>query len=118
MNYFKINGIDFSHNVNELIVKSTTVYRAQTNAIGDTVVDRAKTKKIIEVGIIPLNDLERVALMSEVENFTVTLSFLNPNTGMLEEDVVCIIPETEIEYYTIQADKVLTRAYKLEFTEL
>lgn len=118
MTYFKINDIDFSHCVNELIVKNATVYRAQTNAAGNTVVDRAKTKRIIEVGIIPLEDADRVTLMNEVNGFQVSLSFMNPNTGILEENVVCIIPESEIEYYTIRADKVMTRAYKLEFTEL
>lgn len=110
--------MDFSRFVSELHVKKTANYAAQTNAAGNTIVDYINSKRVIEVGIIPLDDESMVELLDEVNTFNVTLSFLNPNTGTLEDKVSCIIPDTNIEYYTIQAGKVLYKALKLKFIEL
>lgn len=118
MSYFKINDIDFSNCVNELKVNSSATYSAQTNAAGDTVVDFINRKRKIDVGIIPLNSEAAKALLEAVEGFEVSLSFLNPLTNQLEEGVNCIIPSTDVDYYTIQADKVMVNGFKLKFTEL
>lgn len=118
MTYFKIGGNDYSMFVNELNVSTDTNYNAQTNAAGDTVVDYINKKRSIEVGIIPLNDTIMKQLQEDIAAFNVTISFLNPKTNILEEGVNCIIPSNEVEYYTIQADKVLFNALSLEFTEL
>lgn len=117
MSYFKINNNDYSMYVNELKVIANTTYRAQTNAAGDTVVDNQKAKRSIEVGIIPLSDTIMKQIMEDVEGFQVEISFLNPNTAAIET-VLCIIPASEIEYYTIRADKVQFKAFNLKFTEL
>lgn len=117
MSYFKINNNDYSMYVNELKVKTSTTYRAQTNAAGDTVVDNQKAKRTIEVGIIPLSDTIVKQIMEDVEAFKVNISFLNPNTAVVET-VLCIIPSNEVEYYTIRADKVQFKAFNLKFTEL
>ena len=117
MAYFKIGKTDFSNIVNELKVDKTSNYNSQTNAAGDTVVDYINTKRIIEVGIIPLDDTVMAELQTAINDFKVMISFRNPKTNQLET-IFCIIPESGIEYYTIQANKVMYKAFKLKFIEL
>lgn len=118
MAYFKIGDVDYSMYVNELNISKQANYTAQTNAAGDTRVDLINHKRVIEVGIIPLNDTVMAQLLTDLDAFNVSLSFRNPITNELEEGVNCIIPERAVEYYTIQANKVLYKAFRLEFTEL
>lgn len=116
MAYFKIGKTDFSNIVNELKIDNTSNYNSQTNAAGDTVVDYINTKRIIEVGIIPLDDTTMAELQTAINDFNVMISFRNPKTNQLET-IFCIIPESGIEYYTIQANKVMYKAFKLKFIE-
>lgn len=118
MAFFKINGVDYSMYVNELTISKEANYNAQTNAAGNTVVDYINTKREIEVGIIPLDAQTLSQLMTAIDSFNVSISFLNPVTGALEEDINCIIPDDSVEYYTIQAHRVMTKAFKLKFSEL
>lgn len=118
MAYFKIDGVDFSHIVSELRVGRAANYTAQVNAAGNTVVDYINTKRTIEVGIIPLDDSAMAELLGAVDGFSVTLAYRDPITNVLEEGVACIVPEAEVDYYTIQGGKVLYNAFTLEFTEL
>lgn len=118
MAYFKINGNDFSMYVSELNIKKAHNYNAQTNAAGDTIVDYINSKREIEVGIIALDSSVMPQLLELIDGFNVSLSFRNPKTNELEEDVACIIPDNEVQYYTIQAGKVMYKALSLTFTEL
>ena len=118
MAYFKIGDTDYSAFVNSLKVSNTHTYNSQTNAAGDTVVDYINNKRTIEVGIIPLTDANMASIQAAINAFHVNVSFRNPQTNQLEENVDCIIPENEVEYYTIQADKVMYEAMTLTFTEL
>lgn len=118
MAYFKINDIDFSKYVNSLKINKANVYNAQTNAAGDTVVDYINSKRTIEVGIIPLDAEAMAELQLAIDNFNVSISFRNPKTNVLEEGVNCIIPANGVEYYTIQANKVMYNTFTLTFTEL
>ena len=117
MAYFKIGSTDFSNIVNELKVDNTSNYNSQTNAAGDTVVDYINTKRIIEVGIIPLDDTDMANLQTAINDFDVMISFRNPRTNQLET-IFCIIPESGVEYYTIQANKVMYKAFRIKFIEL
>ena len=117
MAYFKIDDIDYSMYVNQLKVNKNTIYNSQTNAAGNTVVDYINTKRVIEVGIIPLNDTVMAQLQASIDAFNVSISFRNPKTNALET-INCIIPEDGIEYYTIQDGKVMYNAFSLTFTEL
>ena len=117
MTYFKINDIDFSAYVCELIVSKEAKYNAQTNAAGNTVVDYICSKREIEVRIIALDADIAKEILREVDKFNVAISFLNPTTNALEI-VNCIIPEEEVEYYTIQANKVMLKEFKMKFSEL
>lgn len=118
MSYFKIGENDYSAYVNELKVKDSMTYRAQTNAAGNTVVDNMNAKREVEVGIIPLDNSVMKNLLTDVHQFEVLLSFRNPRTDELEENVKCIIPTHEVEYYTIRVNKVSYKAFKLTFVEL
>lgn len=118
MAYFKIGTVDFSAYCSELIVNKTANYTAQTNAAGNTVVDFINHKRTIEVGIIPLDSATMSTLQNIIGAFNVSISFRNPQTGELENGVNVIIPESNVEYYTIQSNKVQFKALKLEFIEL
>ena len=118
MAYFKIGDKDFSKYVRELTIEKQHNYNAQTNAAGDTVVDYINSKRTVEVGIITVNESVAQEILNAVDAFNVLISFRDPRTGALVEGMNCIIPETEIDYYTIQTDKVLVNEFELEFTEL
>jgi hypothetical protein len=118
MAYFKIGEKDYSNIVNSLKVIKNSNYVAQTNAAGDTVVDFINHKRTIEVGIIPLSDASMAPLQADLDAFNVSISFRNPQTNVLEENVNCIIPSGEIEYYTIQTGNVSYKGMTLQFTEL
>jgi hypothetical protein len=102
---------------NDLVVGRTANYNAQTNAAGNTVVDFINHKRSIKVGIIPLDKEAMSSLQAELAKFSVSITYLSPDTKALNT-INCIIPEANIEYYTIQADKVLYKGFSLEFTEL
>lgn len=118
MAYFKIGNTDYSKYVNELNVTKSVNYNAQTNASGNTVVDLINQKREIEVGIIPLDDEAMLSLQQDINKFNVSISFLNPLLKSLENNVNVIIPESNVEYYTIQANKVMFNGFKLKFIEL
>jgi hypothetical protein len=118
MAYLMINGIDFSKYVNELEVKNDAVFTSQKNAAGDTVVDYINRKRAIKVGIIPLDAAAMLKLQNVINELVVSLTFLNPVTNALEENIQCILPSNNVSYYTIQAGKTLFNRFSLEFTEL
>ena len=118
MTYFKMNGIDFSAYVNDLKVTNTHQYNALTNAAGNTIVDYINKKRTFEVGFIPLDDTDMAKLLEVINGFNVTVSFRNPQTNVLEENVNCIIPMNAVAYYTIRTDKVMYDGFVLNLQEL
>lgn len=117
MSYFKIGNKDFSSIVNELKINEKSNYSAQSNAAGNTVVDYINKKRTIEVGIIPATEADVKALLTALDSFNMTISYREPTTGTITT-CDCIIPDSNIEYYTIQANKVRLKAFKLKFIEL
>ena len=118
MNYFKINGVDYSMYTNKLKINKTAQCNTQTNAAGDTVVDILGAKRSFEIGIIPLNNSVLPALLNAIDAVEVNISILNPVTNVLEENIPCMISANAVEYYTIQVNKVMYKAMSLTFTEL
>lgn len=116
--YFLIDGVDFSPYVNELKVEKAANYNAQVNAAGNTVVDLINHKRTIHVGIIPLDSVSMAKLLNAIAKFNVSVAFRNPQTNELESNVNCIIPSSNVEYYTIQANNVSYKAFSLTFSEL
>lgn len=117
MAYFKINDVDFSAMVSGLKVSKAANYTAQTNAAGNTVVDYINSKRTVEVSIIALDDTAMKNIKTAIDGFNVSITFRNPATNELET-INAIIPENEVEYYTIQTNKVMYKAFTLTFTEL
>jgi len=111
-----INNTDYSNKVNELKVEVKHNYNSQTNAAGDSVIDYINSKRVIEVGFIPMTDANMKALLSTA-TFQSTITFLNPLTNQMET-INCIVPDTSVEYYTIQVGNVLYKAFSLDFIEL
>lgn len=119
MAYFlKINNNDYSMYVNKLVVGTEHFYKSMTNAAGNTLVKFVNSKRTIEVGIIPLDDAAMMALLNDVDKFNVTISYRDPKTNTLVENVKCIIPNHLVEYYTIQAGNVSYKAFSLQIKEL
>ena len=118
MAYFKIGDTDFFFFFYGLKVNKNAVYNSQTNASGDTLVDYIKSKRTIEVGIIPVDETIMLKLQLAISSFSVSISFLNPATNELAENVNCIIPADEVEYYTIRAKDTSFKALTLTFIEL
>ena len=118
MEFFKINGIDFSQLANSLLVTKNYNYNVQQNAHGDTVADFLAAKRIITVGIIPLSAEKLLPLLNEVDKFSVTLSFLDPHKNAIEEAVPCIITTDGVEAYTLQQGNKQYKGLVLSFQEL
>lgn len=116
--YFKINGKDYSMYVNKLLVGKEHFYKSMTTAAGNTLVKYINSKRTIEVGIIPLDEKAMMELLTDVDKFQVTISYRDPKTNTLVENVKCIIPNSLIDYYTIQAGKVMYKAFSLQIKEL
>lgn len=118
MAYFKIDGTDYSMYVNKLKVAREHIYKGQTTAAGNMLVKYVNTKRIIEVGIIPLDAVAMASLQEDINKFKVSVSYLDPETQTLVEGVSCIIPHNTVEYYTVQAGNVSFKAFSLELKEL
>lgn len=117
MAYFLINGKDFSHVVSGLAVTKTANYSAQINANGNTVVDYINSKRTIEATFIPMLAEPLADLLDSLADFGANITFLNPHTNAVET-AFCIVPDSAIDYYTIQANKVMANPFTLSFTEL
>ena len=121
MAYFKINNKDYSLYVNKLLVDVKQKYTARENAAGKLMVKYIAKKRNIQVGIIPLDASTLKSLSEELSkggaDFEKSITFLNPETNALET-IQCIIPVHSIEYYTIQAGNVKTKAFSFTCEEL
>lgn len=117
MGYFMIGTNDYSKYISELKVSKSANYNAQTNAAGDTMVDYINAKRQVEIEIISLDDAATASLLANVNRFHLSITFLNPDTQSLE-DMDCIIPSSNVEYYTIQSGNVRFKAFNLKFIEL
>lgn len=114
--YFKIGNTDLSQYVAQLSIKKTHQYTSQQNAAGDSVVDYINAKRTIEVEIIPLLEKDFRNVLAAI-TFNPTISYRDPSTGS-STTANCILPDNNVEYYTIQANKVMYKKMKLKFTEL
>lgn len=118
MTYFKINDIDFSMYVNSLSITKNHIYKSQVNAAGNTIVKKVNVKRIINVGIIPLDAAAMKNLQTAIDNMVASISFQNPETAALET-ISCMIPTNSVDYYTIRGiNNTSFKAFSLQFTEL
>lgn len=118
MAYFKINKNDYSMYVSSLKINHQAIYKSQMNTAGNTVVKYLNTKRTFTVGIIPLDAAAMSTLQKDLKSFKVTVDYRDPETNELVENVSCIIPVDEVEYFTIQADRVMYKAFLITIQEL
>lgn len=120
MAYLKINNVDYSMYVNKLVVDVKHKYTARENASGKLMVKYIAKKHNVQVGIIPLDATALKNLAKELGDgakFEKSITFLDPETNSLKT-IQCIIPIHSIEYYTIQAGNVKTKAFTFTCEEL
>lgn len=119
MAYFKINGNDYSMFVNRLTVARQHNATTRESATGLLLVKRKGTTRILEVGIIPLDAATMVRFMVDINQPNVKVSFLDPLTNELVENMNCLIPTNLVEYYTIQgANNTKFKAFTLSIQEI
>lgn len=118
MAYLKLNNHDYSKCVSTLKISKQATYKSQANAAGNLTVKYITTKRTFTVGIIPLDAEAMAALQSDLTQFFVNVSYRDPETNELIENVKCILPLNEVEYYTVQADRVLYKAFLLTLQEM
>jgi hypothetical protein len=116
--FFKINNNDYSMYVNKLSIGKVHNYKSMTTAAGNTIVKYVNSKRTIEVGIIPLDDTAMKNILADINEFQVSISFRNPETNEITENLACIIPNNLVEYYTIQVGNVKYKAFSLQIKEL
>lgn len=110
MAYLKINGVDYSRYVNKLLIDTKHKYTARESASGDLLTKYIAKKRNINVGVIPLDASALRSLMSALDSFEVSVTFLDPTTNNLTT-CNCIIPVNSVEYYTIRAGNTMTKAF-------
>lgn len=116
--YFAINGNDYSKYVNKLTVGREHFYKSMKTAAGNTLVKYINTKRVLEVGIIPLDGATMANLLNDVNEFQVMISYRDPLTNAVVENVKCIIPNNLVEYHTIQVGKVMYKAFSIQIHEV
>lgn len=116
--FFKINDNDYSMYVNKLQVGTTHHYQQKSSANGADKITYKYKRRVIEVGIIPLDDAAMMRLMNDIDKFRVSISFRDPLTNTITENMSCIIPNNIVEYYTIQVGKVKYKAFSLQLQEV
>lgn len=119
MNYFKINGTDFSHIVSSMKVGTETLVSENSgrNANGDTVIDVVNKKYKVYIGLRHTTDTEMKTFLSAIEDYVVTVTFLNPKTNSLTT-ITAYTGTPEPEYFTIQDNRVFCKPMTLNFIEL
>ena len=116
--FFKINDNDYSMYVNKLQVGTQHHYQQRSSANGADKITHKYKRRVIEVGIIPLDDAAMMRLMNDIDKFRVSISFRDPLTNTVVENMTCIIPNNIVEYYTIQVGNVKYKAFSLQLQEV
>ena len=119
MSYLKINNTDISHLVKGLKIGYETLVADTSgrNANGDTVIDVINKKIKVYVVFRPMFEQEMRSLLAAIENYVVTVSFLNPKTKAFTT-ITCYTGTPEPEYLYIHNNDILYKEMTLNFIEL
>lgn len=117
--YFKIGNTDFSGYVSGLKVGFEVLVSSDSgrNANGDTVIDVINRKRKVYVNFRYMTDLEMNSLLAAIEDYVVSVSFLDPKTKKLST-IQAYIGTPEPELYTVQSDRIIYKPMSLNFIEL
>lgn len=118
MEYFKINGHDYSKYVYQLGVETQHIYNGGTKASGRDWAVLRYTRRVLTVGIIPLDADIMEQLQHDLAKFSVNVSFRDPKTNALAENVKCIIPSYQNDYYNLAGQGKMYKGFVLTVKEL
>jgi hypothetical protein len=118
MAYLKINNVDFSSLVSGLKVGFETLVSENSgrNAAGNTVIDVINEKTKVYVTLRHTFDDEMKSFLAAIENYVVSVTFLNPKTNALAT-ITAYTGTPEPEYYTI-SNETIYKPMSLNFIEL
>lgn len=119
MEYFEINGIDFSYLVSGLKVGFETLVSDDSgrNAAGDTVIDVINKKDKVYVTLRHTTQEEMEAFLNALDPFVVEIGYLNPRTNTIKH-ITSYSGTPEPEYYTIQSKTIIYKPMSINFVEL
>lgn len=120
MTYFKIGDTDFSNLVSGMRCGFEVLLSENSgrNASGNIVVDIVNRKDKIYLTTKYLTEDEMFSFLSAISSFVVKISYYNPRTKTIKNDVECYIGTPEPEFYTLQDNKVIYKPLQLNFIEL
>ena len=119
MSYLKINNQDVSHLVKGLRIGYETLVSDNSgrNANGDTVIDVINRKIKVYVVFRPMFESDMRSLLSAIDDYVVSVTFLNPQTKALNT-ITCYTGTPEPEYLYIHDSDILYKEMSLNFIEL
>ena len=114
---FKIGSYDFSDLVSGLKVGYETLVSDSSgrNAAGDTVLDVINMKRKIYVTLRHTTIAEMRSFLSAIEDYTITVSYLDPKTNSMQSAQV-YTGTPEPEYYNVSHS--LYKPMSINFIEL
>lgn len=119
MSYLLINGTDVSDYVMGLKVGYETLVADNSgrNAKGDTVLDIINRKVKLYVTFKPLDGSDMAILLSSFSDYVIPVTYRDSKTNTTKT-ITCYTGTPEPEYYWIHGNKVLYKAFSLNFIEM
>lgn len=119
MSVLSINGIDMSKFVSGLKIGYETLVSEDSgrNASGDTVLDIINRKVKLYVSFRPMDNKEMALFLGAISDYVISVSFRDSKTNATKT-IQCYHGTPEPEYYWIQNNQVLYKAFSVNFIEL
>ena len=119
MSYLKINNTDISKLVSGLKIGYETLVSDDSgrNANGDTVLDVINRKVKLYVSFKPMDDIDMKNFLTLIKDYVVNVSYRDSQTNSMKT-IRCYTGTPEPDYYWILNDRVLYKAFDLNFIEL
>lgn len=118
MEYFKINGHDYSPYVSQLTVDTQHVFNGGTKTNGQDWAVLKYTRRVLTVGIIPLDEDTMAQLQADLNRFNVTVAYRDPATNAMRENVKCVIPNNAVSYYNLAGVGKMYKGFLFTVKEL
>lgn len=119
MEILKINSLDISHMVSNLKIEYNVLLSSSSgrNAKGDNVVDVVGKKDKVIVTFKALKRAEMESLLSAIEPYVLSLTFLNPKTNQLKT-ISAYVGTPAIKYFLKTTDETIFDSFELSFVQM
>lgn len=119
MTFFKIGNTDFSEKIQEIKIDYETLLSEDSgrNASGNNVVDVINHKWKINLVFVPMTAAEMQSLFTAIQNYVVTVYFINPKTQTLTS-ISAYHSTPSPDYLTIKGNNILYKGLALNFIEM